>query len=389
MHAPLLRVQALTGAGLACKPSAQRHVECTQVADDGLKRLGIPAGLARLVAEEGQRIGSRMYLLDNSGSTSAGDGSTFQAIGRGRVARRPCTRWEEISAFAEDHARWNLRLGTPCVFVLLNSKRRVPGSPIVVGRDCVCMEKSNGSEEEQLHELRDMLKGNGPCGVTPISERLEEIRSVIQAGVSGLAQRAQMVSLILVTDGLPTPWFSGESTLADKNHMVDMMRSLCASLPVLLVIRLFTQDAETVNFYNSIRERLAVSWDILDNLECEAQELAKRGDGWFAYTPVIHRMREAGTCAIGLNAEDGRPLSPAQVRRLAGLLSGSRRSLDHLSDRDFINEMTRIVAAAPLVYDVRRRQRRPILDVMRLRAALKVGFRGVVLPGICACFRSV
>lgn len=234
-----------------------------------------------------------------------------------------------------------------------------------------------------------MLRNNGPRGVTPISERLEDIRGRIQASVSDLAQRAQMVFLTIVTDGLPTTPFSGQSTVAERNHMVQVMRSLCAMLPVQLVIRLCTDDQETISFYNSIDEESELPLDILDDMSGEAGELAKHGNDWFTYTPVIHRMREAGTLAKILDTLDERPLNRIEARRLAVLLSGSQQSLDNLSDRQFINEMAKIVAKVPLVYDARRRQMRPIVDMGKLRVAMKVGFRGIVLPMICPCLTDL
>merc|ERR1719277_306952 len=219
---------------------------------------------------------------------------------------------------------------------------------MVEGRDCVHIERSRGPEEEQLQELRTMLRNNGPRGVTPIAERLEDIQRRIQAGVTDLAQRAQMVFLTIVTDGLPTTPFSGHSTDADKNQMIQALRFLSAA-SVQLVIRLCTDDEETIRFYNRIDEELELPLDILDDMVGEAKELAQRGNDWFAYTPVINRMREAGTLCKILDTLDERPLCPLEVRRLAGLLIGSQQPLDSLSDRQFINEIARLSAKAPLV----------------------------------------
>jgi hypothetical protein len=277
-----------------------------------------------------------------------------------------------------------LQIGTPCEFILLNSISRVAGAPLVEGFDCVHIERG-GSEDAQLERLRTMLRNNGPRGVTPIAERLQDIHVRIQAGVSILAQRAQMVFVTIVTDGLPTTPFSGESSAADRHQMVQAMRSLCAMLPVQLVVRLCTNEALTIAFYNHVDEEFELPLDILDDLSGESEEIAKHGNDWFAYTPVIHRMREAGTLSKILDTLDERPLNPMEVRRLAELLSGVSQSLEHLSDRRFINEMTKIVAKAPLVYDAHREQMRPVLHIGKLRAAMKLGFRGTVLPAVCPC----
>merc|ERR1712039_81004 len=138
--------------------------------------------------------------------------------------------------FAEDHARWNLKVGTPCEFVLLNSMSRTQGAPMIEGRDCAHIDRSHGPEASQLQELRELLMNNGPRGVTPIAERLEDIRRRIQANFSTLAQARQMIFLTIVTDGLPTSPHSGTSGPADRKLMIETMRSLCATLPIQMVI---------------------------------------------------------------------------------------------------------------------------------------------------------
>merc|ERR1712060_261424 len=133
-------------------------------------------------------------------------------------------------------------------------------------------------------------------------------------------------------------------------------------------------------FYNKIDEELELPLDILDDMVSEAQELASCGNDWFAYTPVLHRIREAGTLSSLLDAMDERQLTTAEVRELAELLSGAPQPLEDLSTREFIDEMKRIVASAPLVYDARHQDMRPVFDILKLRAALRHGIRGRILP---------
>lgn len=365
---------------------ARAHVDSIELVQGGLVELGVPQGLAGVVAQDDQRIGLRIYLLDNSGSTSQPDGSVLREGANGRISQRPCTRWEEICAFAEDHARWNLKVGTPCEFILLNSLSRSPGSPMVEGRDCVHIDRHHGPEANQLPELRELLANNGPRGVTPITERLEDIRRRIQADFSALSQARQMIFLTIVTDGLPTSPHSGQSDPADKKNMIETMRSLCATLPLQLVIRLCTDEEATIKFYNDIDEELELPLDILDDISGEAKEVASHGNDWFAYTPVLHRIREAGTLSKILDAIDERPLSALEAQQLAELLCGSQRPLAGLSKREFLKEVKQIVARAPLVYDARQQEMRPIVNIRKLRVAMKMGFRGVCMPLICPCF---
>merc|ERR1712107_646930 len=126
--------------------------------------------------------------------------------------------------------------------------------------------------------------------------------------------------------------------------------------------------------------------DILDDIASEAQEIARENkNDWFAYTPLVHRLREAGTLCKVLDAIDGRPLKPVEARYLAELLSGSPKPLAHLNDRQFIDEVQALTAKASPVYDAGSQRMRPILDIAKLRVAMKVGFRGNVLPVVMPC----
>merc|ERR1712190_533953 len=153
----------------------------------------------------------------------------------------------------------------------------------------------------------------------------------VKAEAAVLARSGQMIFLTIATDGLPTSMTSGQSTPADQQRLVDQLRCLGGVLPLQLVIRLCTDDKTTIDFYNRIDEELEFPLDILDDIASEAQEVARANrNDWFAYTPLIHRLREAGTLCKVLDAIDERPLKPVEVRYLAELLSGSTKPLNHL-----------------------------------------------------------
>jgi hypothetical protein len=195
-----------------------------------------------------------------------------------------------------------------------------------------------------------------------------------------------MVFLTIATDGLPTTANSGASDQSDRRRMVEKLRQLGGALPMQLVIRLCTDEKATVEFYNHLDEELEFPLDILDDIAGEGEEIAHDSENnWFAYTPLLHRLREAGTLCKVLDTIDERPLKPQEVRHLAELLSGSSSTLAHLSDRDFISEMQQQVAKMPLVYDAVTEKMQPVISIAKLRVAMQVGFRGNVLPKIMPC----
>jgi hypothetical protein len=189
-----------------------------------------------------------------------------------------------------------------------------------------------------------------------------------------------MIFLTIVTDGLPTSPTSGTSTPADKSAMIETLRSLCTTLPLQLVIRLCTDEETTINFYNNVDEEVELPLDILDDMTGEAEEVAQKGNDWFAYTPQLHRVREAGTLSKILDDIDERPLSPGEVQKLTELLCSPQQPLVGLSKKDFLNEVKIIVARTPHVYDARRQSMRPVVDIGRLRVAMKMGIFERLLP---------
>lgn len=389
--------QALRGVYSPSAPKSETqtvtrdHAENIEMVKGGLVELGIPNGLAEVIAQDDSRIGLRIYLLDNSGSMTQTDGNVMLAVGGESLQSKSCTRWEEICAFAEDHAKYNLMVGTPCEFVLLNSLARAPGTPLIEGRDCIRIDRSPGSgatasESFQLESLSTLLRNNKPRGVTPLSDRLEEILYRVKKEANRLRERGQMVFITIATDGLPTSSTSGHSSIADQQQLIEQLRCLSGALPVQLVIRLCTDDEKTIEFYNRIDEELEFPLDILDDISSEAKEIAHSNkNNWFSYSPLLHRVREAGTLCKVLDSIDEKTLNPREVRYLAELLSGSAESLHALSDREFIDTVQQLVAKTPLVYDAVTQKMLPIMNMRRLRAAMRIGFRGSVIPLICSC----
>jgi len=351
----------------------------------GMAQMGVPQGLAEQLAQDDLRIGKRIYLLDNSGSMNASDGNMLRDGGAGRIVSKPCTRWEEICAFAQDHARWNLALGTPCEFMLLNSIGRGPSVAPQEGRDFVCVDKSAGDDSGQMQNLDRLLKTNGPRGVTPIAERLEEIRLRLHTEAEELARRQQMVFLTIATDGLPTSPWSGESTVEDQEQMVSALRRLGAELPVQLVIRLCTDDDSTVEFYNKIDDELEWPLDVLDDFASEAKEISGKGNGWFTYTPLLHRIREAGTLCKLLDNLDETRFTPRDARKMVELLSNDPTLTLVETDKDFIKRVEKIIASEQQVFDPVCQKMMPFVNIKKLRSAMKVGFRGSAPTSIFAC----
>lgn len=342
-----------------------------QVQREGLVELGVPRGLADQLAQEDQRIGLRIYFLDNSGSMNAMDGNLLEELPGGRVQLRRCSRWDEICGFAKDHARWNLSTGVPAEFMLLNSCNHSAGILPQEGVDFVRVDHGRPTCVEDLERL---LRNNPPRGGTPITQRLQEIGKVIQDEAVQLASKGQIVFLTLATDGLPTT----AQGVNDNRQMVEQLKRMANTLPLQMVIRLCTDDANVVSFYNQIDEEYELPLDILDDFESEAKEIAEVGNGFFTYTPVIHRIREAGTLFKLLDSIDEQKFNALEVRKFVELLSpGLSASSDN---RAFVAQVRELAGQQKLVFDPVSGQMQPYLNVRQIQRTLKVGLLANLFP---------
>merc|ERR1719313_2909322 len=89
----LVAQQALTAVAVTLSVG---NADASQRISQGLISLGVPFGLSQLIGEEDRMIGLRIFLLDNSGSTSSYDGKYLEPASGGRMNMVACSRWQEI-----------------------------------------------------------------------------------------------------------------------------------------------------------------------------------------------------------------------------------------------------------------------------------------------------
>lgn len=337
-----------------------------------LQDLGVPYGLAKLLDEEDRQIGMKIFLLDNSGSTSTYDGHYFEQRPNGTLFSHPCTRWEEIKRMAMEQAEWNVTIGTPCEFILLNPG---PGA-LQEGRDFMRIGTCHpGERQEALGQLRRMLEATQPHGPTPLADRLDEIYQRVSGQFAELAGRGQRVVLVIATDGLPTAaglstvaynGYNGQSQQAAKRQVVQGLVRLMSELSVFVVIRLTTDDDNVISYYNDLDEELEWPLEVLDDIESEAKEIRKSGNGWLTYSPLLHKIREGGTFVKLFDLLDERCLTPTEVSLFAQLLlRGPEEAPMPRSAEDFYNALVKAVDEAPAVYDPLRRCMAPPIQVSK------------------------
>jgi len=323
-----------------------------------------PFHLADMLAHEDPSVALRVFLLDNSGSTSKSDGHILQQDILGRLHAAPSTRWEEICATALDQAKWNATAGVRSEFILLNPP--CPDNP-QQGRDFAVVDPKAGSADAQVDVLRRILVQNGPRGTTPLTLRLQQLQQRLKNEVKD----GRRVLLSIVTDGLPTSPSSGATYESDRVAFVNQLRSFTTSFNAFVVIRLATDDEDAVNYYNRIDEELELPLDILDDLRGEAEEVYSCGNGWFAYTPLIHRIREGGTSEKLFDLLDERALTTSEISKFMEFLFRGPDDFPFPRDGKALLQRAKTINARSMpVYDARLNQTRPPLNMKILEQAL-------------------
>ncbi len=373
-----LRAQEHARAGVAA-PSAPPCPADLDASSAALLRLGVPRGLARLAQDEAMRVGLRVFLLDNSGSTSTLDGTVTQP---GSDVGQTCTRWQEITHVALVAARLGAATGVPCEFHLLNRRSVAPAgsapyASLQEGQDYLCTRSA-----AEVETLRHFLESVEPGGVTPLAERLSALASRFESfsrqRSTEPASRHKLAFLVIATDGAPTSLFDGRPTKAAAECALRELRRLAATLPLRLVVRLCTDEREAVDFWNDADKELELNIDVLDDLESEAKEVAAVGNGWLAYSPALHALRESGTLVGLLDLLDERRLSPGEAATLAGLLLDSAAEgplpnwrAEGAAFEAFAAALRKRCDAAGTAFDARLRRRVPVVDAEGLIRAIR------------------
>ena len=230
-------------------------------------------------------------------------------------------------AAAQAAAFFGAATGTPCEFHLLNPLRSGGHGAEVDGEDFVCC-----SRDEDVGRLAAFLAKVHPRGVTPLAERLRQLRPRFATFADDAGASGKMAFLVIATDGAPTPTDSGTPTPGAATAALRELRALTATLPVRLVVRLCTDEDAAVEFWNKADEEVELPLDVLDDFTSEAAEVQKNGNGWLSYSPALHMLRECGTLVGLLDLLDERTLRPGEAATLAGLLLQSAADEEPLPD---------------------------------------------------------
>ena len=240
-----LRDAAEAAAELAATPLQQQRparpaapaaaIQLREPSPTALAELGIPPGLSRLACDEARKVGLRLFLLDNSGSTAETDGHILRS-GERLVT---CTRWREICGAAESAAQLGAAVGVVCEFHLLNPLRATSLGDATEGDDYI-----RTTEARDVTRLVRWLGRVTPRGVTPLAQRLRTLNPRFDAFAAAEGASGRVAFLVIVTDGAPTPVDSGSATPEAAAAALAALKRLVRTYPLRLVVRLCTDESQ-------------------------------------------------------------------------------------------------------------------------------------------------
>ena len=146
-----------------------------------------------------------------------------------------------------------------------------------------------------------------PGGATPLCFQLNEVVKEITALAPQLRAAGKKASVIIYTDGEAS---DGDVTIA--------LRPLIG-LPVWVVIRLCTDDAAVVTYWNNVDDQLELNMDLIDDPVGEGRGVNKLNP-WLTYGTPLHRLREFGVTVKEIDMIDEEILSIDQMRNVCAFM---------------------------------------------------------------------
>ena len=305
-----------------------------------------PSGLIESFLLTVEKVPIRFFIIDDSGSMNTNDGLKLIGKEGGKDNKIiGCTRWSELSDTVIFHANLAEASKCPTEFRMLNG-----ADPVMVG-----LGDDNGDGLSFLTNVMD----DSPAGQTPLCEHIEDVVNAISSIESDLRAGGQRAIVVIATDGE-----------ASDGNVTAALKPL-EKLPVILILRLCTNDEKLVKYWNEVDKQLEVEVDVLDDICGDGLQVVKVNP-WLTYSDSLHKMREFGAALKEFDLVDEAELTSEQMRLLVALLlfDGKKRSVPH-PDEDWNKFSTAVTKKMKeqkrLAFDISTRQLKPIIDMKLLK----------------------
>jgi len=327
--------------------------------------MGFPRGLALEMGTTRSLFPIRFWILDNSGSMLTNDGASLRG-----TTPVTCTRWAELEDTVNFHAAFAATIDATSMFQLLNDPGpRCERAEFFIG---------DGGEfaQDEVQFAKRIMRSCQPTGPTPLTTRIYQIANYVSAMADEMRERGLKAVLILATDGLPTSR-EGISSAEESQEFIFALQQLQA-LPIWLVVRLFTDDEEVVEFYNDLDTQLEMNMEVLDDFCNEAKEIYKY-NRWLNYARPIHVCREIGYQNRIFDLLDERPLNQDEVYEFCVMLFGQAFAKTcNRNDKwsDILDNIERFLGREQKHLNPVSRKMEPLINLKRLKNQFATGFIG-------------
>lgn len=301
------------------------------------------SGLIETYLKNLEVITHRFFILDDSGSMMASDGSSpVLTKGDGGGYKKKCTRWQEMGDAVRFHAELADVAKAPSEFMLLNSNKTYT----------IGVEEDDGVAKTALNSVLD----NGPGGVTPLCGAVRRVIEKVKSMEKKLRDNNQRVSVTIFSDGQPS-----DGKLAP-------VLNLLHKLPVWCVIRMCTDSDSVTNYYNDVDSEIELEMDVIDDFFGEAHEVMSHNP-WVNYCLPIHRIRENGCRVKVFDHLDEKPLTKSEMTDAMSILVGGKKTDYVAYELDpvlFKSQVAEKVAAEQLNFNPRIMKAGPIINLNQI-----------------------
>jgi len=341
----------------------------TEASLDALTHKGYPIGLVNALRGSLDAFPLRIWIVDNSGSMASSDGCRFvQKPGTTSYKKVATTRWAELGDVVTGIGELTTALGVRTDFHLLNPPPAASqfvslGPSDAAGKSA----PPPAGKSATLDELKRVM-ATSPTGTTPLDASVQRICDMIAPKAEKLRAHGQKVVVVIATDGLPN----------DNTRFISAMQRLQA-LPVWTVVRLCTDDDGVTEYYSNLDKDLEAPLEVLDDICGEAQEV-KRLNGFLAYGPPLHQLREWGLHEKLFDTLDEQRMLPSQVKQFVEFTLGCPPLPDPDADAAaFLNAVGEALKSAPPTFDPLLLREAPWFDMGRLRQHVTGGGGGCAI----------
>lgn len=210
--------------------------------------------------------------------------------------KQSVSRWNELTESLKFHAEVAHLGKHRTEFRFLNRR-----TPVRIGFDVT-------EDDAQYRLFQDICK-TSPNGATPLCRHIADVATEICQHAQYLNENGLMACVIIATDGE-----------ASDGNIYTALQALTA-LPVMVVVRLCTNESKVVEYWNRLEKNLEIRLDVIDDLIGEAEEV-KQVNSWVTYAEPLQRMREFGVTMKELDILDEETLSWENVLRILALIYG-------------------------------------------------------------------